>query len=107
MSSCTRLALLPPRHIPSPTHFPDPTTRTSAGFFAAPAGVVGAASSGCLVALGVQLSLVVDGSFDHVVGLGSRTAIRVRLSGSMIPLCTHVNAPLFDSQDRVGPHVES
>ena len=30
----------PPRHIPSTTHFPSPATRTSAGYFVAPAGVL-------------------------------------------------------------------
>jgi hypothetical protein len=41
-----------PRHMPSPTHFPELGSRLSAGFFAPLAGVVGRARSGRFVGCG-------------------------------------------------------
>ena len=41
-----------PRHIPSPTHFPELGSRFSAGLFAPPAAMVGPASSGRFVGCG-------------------------------------------------------
>ena len=77
--SCrTRLPPLPPRHIPSPTHYTEFGTRVSAGFFSPPAGVYGAGSvagRAASVAVGVELSLVADGSFARPLGMGAGSAV--------------------------------
>ena len=64
----TRPPPLPPRHIPSPTHYTELGTRVSAGFFSPPAGVAGAGSGRHSGGVCHSDAPAADGFFD--VGLG-------------------------------------
>ena len=73
-----------PRHISLPIHFPSPTTRTSAGYFAPPVAWLALQARDASWAVGVQLSLAADALFEQVVGMVARTAIQARPSRSAV-----------------------
>ena len=85
--SCrARPPLSPPRHISSPTHFPELGSRVSAGFFASTAGVVGQRAQVALWSMGVHLPLGAHGAFAAVLGMAAGSAVRVRASRSRVLL---------------------
>ena len=70
----------PPRYIRSPNHYTELGTRVSAGFFS-PTGqrlaslALGGRPASVAVPVGVELSLVADGSFTRPLGMAAGSAV--------------------------------